>query len=101
MHAGDQGDFLGLAGSTQLGVEGADDRAVARGHLGGHIRGAAHPCPPTPDDAPAAHNVTLAGQRSDADQRSYGLAVQGAQFALQPKDTRRIITIAVVTKHAL
>jgi hypothetical protein len=43
---GDERSFLGLVGSVQALVEGADDGVVARGDQRGHVQHPANPRPP-------------------------------------------------------
>ena len=58
-HAGDQGNFLGLAGREQPLVEDLDHWVVASGYQRPHVKRRPHSCPATPYSAFAAQSAAV------------------------------------------
>ena len=79
-HAGNGGDFEGLAGGDQAVGEGLDGGVEAHGGQGGHVEGGADVRPAAEDGAFAAQGARIAVERGDADEGGDLLAIEFAQF---------------------
>jgi len=80
VHAGGQGELLGLAGGAQAGREVPDDGVMAGGDERGHEEDRAHAGASAPHDAPPPPAATLAVKRSDPHERGHRLAVEATEF---------------------
>jgi hypothetical protein len=79
-HAGREGHFLGLPGSTEALVEGANHGIEAGGDNRVHVQHGSHVSPATPHRALASPRAAVAIEGRDADQRGNLFMGQRAQF---------------------
>ena len=79
-HAGDECNFLGLAGRKESLLEDPDHRVVASGYQRSHVKCRPHPRPAAPYGASASHNPALPVDGGHSNEGGYLLAVQCAQL---------------------
>ena len=90
-HAGGKGHFLRFTCCYEPFIEGTEDRIVAHGYQGGHVKGGADIGPPSPTATLSAQLAAISAEGRYTHQRGNLSAVQGAQLrkASQEREGQR------------